>query len=68
MVLGYMLGEETIHPAIRLAPPGCVYEWTNGGFHIHSFHRLKYGDVLAGKSNDAKKNAVVTAFESAAEG
>ncbi len=68
LVLGYMLGEETIHPAIRLAPPGCVFEWTNGGFHIHSFHRLKYGDVLAGKSNDAKKNAVVTAFESAAEG
>jgi len=34
LVLGYMLGEETIHPAIRLAPPGCVYEWTNGGFHV----------------------------------
>ena len=68
LVLGYMLGEETIHPAIRLAPPGCVFEWINGGFHIHSFRRLKYGDVLAGKSNNAKKNAVVTAFESAAEG
>jgi len=68
LVLGYMLGEETIHPAIRLAPPGCVFEWINGGFHIHSFHRLEYGDVLAGKSNDAKQKAVVTAFESAAEG
>ena len=68
LVLGYMLGEETIHPAIRLAPPGCVFEWINGGFQIHSFRRLKYGDVLAGKSNNAKKNAVVTAFESAAEG
>jgi hypothetical protein len=69
LVLGYMLGNETLHPSVLLAPPGSVFEWiSREGFRIHQTHRLRYGDSLAGKSDAERLDAVIGAFESAAAG
>lgn len=67
LVLGYNLGDETLHPSIKLAPPGCVFEPLNGGFRILRRHGVDYTDKLASASPQAKVDAVDEAFRHSAK-